>query len=94
MSEPERKRIIVRGRVQGVGYRLFALRWAQRLGVRGTVRNLPDGRSVEVVAEAEAALMAAFLGELRKGPPGGHVGEMEVEDIGEDGTFGAFEVVF
>jgi len=90
----ERKRVVVRGRVQGVGYRMFAVRWAERLGVRGTVRNLPDGRSVEVVAQAEPGAMEAFLGELRKGPAGGHVGEMVVEEMEGEAGFEGFEVVF
>ena len=52
------RRAVVRGRVQGVGYRLFALRGAQQLGLNGWVRNLPDG-SVETFAEGEEAAMEA-----------------------------------
>ena len=60
-------RYLVSGRVQGVGYRYFALRRAEALGVRGFVRNLDDGR-VEVVAEGPEAALAEFEGALRQGP--------------------------
>jgi acylphosphatase len=58
---------IVSGRVQGVGFRWFVQRAAERLGVRGTVRNLPDG-AVEVNAEANPAALDALIAELKTGP--------------------------
>jgi acylphosphatase len=60
-------RYLVSGRVQGVGYRYFALRSAESLGVCGFVRNLSDGR-VEVVGEASEEALAQFEGSLRQGP--------------------------
>ena len=60
-------RYIVRGRVQGVGYRYFVMREAAALGVSGFARNLPDG-SVEVIAEAADDVLAEFEGRLREGP--------------------------
>ena len=60
-------RYLVHGRVQGVGYRYYALRAAEQLGVAGFARNLPDG-SVEVVAEAPDAALEAFEERLRSGP--------------------------
>ncbi len=60
-------RYIVRGRVQGVGYRYFALRLAEALGVAGFARNLADGR-VEVVAEASEDVLADFEARLAEGP--------------------------
>ncbi|QYZ80382.1 hypothetical protein E2N92_03470 [Methanofollis formosanus] len=50
----------VNGRVQGVGYRSYVAGCAARTGVAGYVRNLPDS-TVEIVAEGEAADLAAFL---------------------------------
>lgn len=69
-------RAIVRGAVQGVGYRYFALRQASALGLAGWVRNLADG-SVEVAAEGPAAAVEAFLDLLRQGPPGARVTGLE-----------------
>lgn len=60
-------RYLVKGRVQGVGYRYFALRAAERLGVTGFVRNLSDGR-VEVVGEGPEEVLAEFEEQLRQGP--------------------------
>jgi len=60
--------VIVEGRVQGVGFRWWTRREALRLGLRGTVRNLPDGR-VEVQAVGSAEALALFLETLCTGPP-------------------------
>lgn len=57
----------IRGRVQGVGFRYFAERAAQRLGVSGWVRNDDDG-SVEVYAVGNAEQLAELSGMLRMGP--------------------------
>ena len=58
----------VTGRVQGVGYRFFVLRAARGLGLRGYVRNLPDG-SVEVAAVGNMADLQALASALEEGPP-------------------------
>jgi acylphosphatase len=73
------RRAIVSGRVQGVGFRFFAERAARRAGVRGWVRNLPDGR-VETVAEGEEAAVTRYLDEIRKGPLGGRVTDVRIEE--------------
>lgn len=58
----------VRGRVQGVGYRVFALREAGRLGLDGYVANEADG-SVRVVAEGRRDDLETLLERLTDGPP-------------------------
>ena len=57
------KRYFIRGRVQGVGFRYFAQREAEQLGLRGYTRNLDDGR-VEVYAVGTAEQLADFAGRL------------------------------
>ena len=59
----------VRGRVQGVGFRFFVVRAGRRLGLRGQVRNLPDGRRVEVIAQGPRPALDALVLQLRAGPP-------------------------
>lgn len=58
---------VVRGRVQGVGYRYFAQNWAADIGVTGWVRNRDDG-NVEVYAAGTPAQLDEFSGRLRQGP--------------------------
>jgi len=60
-------RYVVRGRVQGVGYRYFVWRQARDIGLGGYCRNLPDG-TVEVVAEGDEAGLGRLEDRLRKGP--------------------------
>jgi acylphosphatase len=80
-------RYLARGRVQGVGFRYFALKIAEELRVTGFVRNLPDG-SVEVVAEAGEAVLAEFEAKLRNGPSFGrveHLDRLPIEERGDTG---------
>ncbi len=86
-----RVRIIVKGRVQGVGYRFFTQRTALELGIRGYVRNLPDG-TVEVVAEGSPEVIEKFIERLKEGPPLAIVEDMEIQEIPPDEEFETFEV--
>jgi acylphosphatase len=74
----ESRRYFVSGIVQGVGYRYFAMRIAQRLGLSGFARNLPDGR-VEVYAAGSASKLAEFRKELERGPQGASVATVAEE---------------
>jgi acylphosphatase len=81
---------VVRGRVQGVGFRYFARQRAEVHGVAGFVRNLPDG-SVEVHAEGAPGAMSAFEQDLRRGPSFGRVDDASVIAVKARG-FDAFEI--
>jgi len=76
-------RILVSGRVQGVGFRAFAQRQADRLGIDGWVRNLQDGR-VEALAAGEAAAVAQFIEALRRGPLTARVAAVEVIEAADE----------
>lgn len=77
----ETRRIVIRGRVQGVGFRYYVVRSARDLGVCGTVRNCDDG-AVEVVFQAERVeAVEALIQRIRKGPPAARVERVEVETI-------------
>lgn len=73
------RRHLVSGRVQGVGFRWFVMRLAQREGLTGFVRNLPDGR-VEVVATGEAVRLERLAAALRAGPPHAQVTDVTITD--------------
>lgn len=71
-------RVLVRGHVQGVGFRYFTRDVGRQLGLRGWVRNLRDGRTVEVHAIGPPVALERFLEELRAGPPGALVTGVDV----------------
>jgi acylphosphatase len=73
-----RARVTVSGRVQGVGYRAFAVRVATQRGLVGGVRNLDDGR-VELEVEGLKDSILALLGELKVGPPASRVTTVQTE---------------
>jgi len=83
MPEPETKlearRFLVRGRVQGVGFRWFVEREAHILGVSGWVRNNPDG-SVEVLAMGTREQLAGLRSRLRQGPRAARVDNVDEAD--------------
>ena len=58
----------MRGKVQGVGFRDYIAKRAQLLGLSGWVRNLPDGESIEAVAEGDIASLETFAQEMMHGP--------------------------
>ena len=80
-------RYIVRGRVQGVGYRYFVMREAAALGVSGFARNLPDG-TVEVIAEAADDVLDLFEDRLREGPSFSRVTDLDRSAIAPRGDQG------
>ena len=93
-EEKHAKRFLVSGRVQGVGYRYFAVETAERIGVAGYAKNLNDGR-VEVYAIGTAAQLREFARELRRGPISAgvsNVAESEVELLPAFGS--GFSVTF
>ena len=69
---------MIGGRVQGVGFRMFAESAAAREGVHGYVRNLADGR-VEALVEGDQAAVDRVELALRRGPSGARVESFEVE---------------
>lgn len=77
------RRYLVRGRVQGVGYRWFVSREADRLGLRGYARNLPDG-TVEVVAQGPDQSLQTLERALEKGPSFARVVGVDKSDVPHD----------
>lgn len=82
------KRLHIRGRVQGVGYRESMRYEAERLGVTGWVRNRRDN-SVEAVVEGESSAVEAIIAWARTGPRGAYVVAVDVSEC--EGSFTAFD---
>jgi acylphosphatase len=91
MGALARARVLVSGRVQGVAFRQQAVDAAQRLGVTGWVRNLPDGR-VEALVEGDKPSVDALVAWCRHGPRLARVDEMRVTWEPHRGEFGDFRI--
>jgi acylphosphatase len=79
--------LTITGRVQGVGYRLWAKREARQRGLRGWVRNRSNG-DVEALAIGEAAQIDAFIQACHTGPSMARVSGVRREPAADDGTPG------
>ena len=89
--------VVIRGRVQGVGFRAWAHHQAELRGLEGWVRNRKDG-SVEAVFAGSPDITEAMLGACRKGPGGSRVESADVQErteasLGEAIRPGRFEVL-
>lgn len=82
-----RRKVRAHGRVQGVYFRDTTQRLAQRLGVAGFVRNLPDG-TVEGVFEGSERAVRALVDFCRDGPPDAEVDRLEVVEEPPEGLTG------
>jgi acylphosphatase len=85
------RRLIIGGRVQGVGFRYFTQEAAAREGVTGWVRNRPDGR-VEAYIEGEAETVTRLERALRRGPPAARVDDVEAESELPSGDYSDFVI--
>lgn len=74
---PHQALINITGKVQGVGYRLSALREAKELGLKGYVRNMPNG-SVEILAQGEKEKILKFAQWCKEGPSAAEVTHIKI----------------
>ena len=95
MSDPATQRLTAHiiGRVQGVGFRWWTMRQAQELGLTGWVMNDHDERTVEVVAEGRPSALDELEHRLRRGAPGSHVDDVEVQRSAASGEFSRFGIM-
>ncbi len=93
MPEVKGFHCIIKGRVQGVGFRAFAERHAVELGLTGYVRNTSEGH-VEIHAEGKEAALNQFLSFLKRGPSLAQVRKVDVEWLPPVSGYPGFEVRF
>lgn len=82
--------VVIKGAVQGVGYRHSTVRRAHLLGVTGWVQNMEDG-TVEALVQGNPDQVDHMLAWLNQGPPGAIVRELTTERIYSDKHYGRFE---
>ncbi|MGB8580479.1 MAG: acylphosphatase [Candidatus Sulfotelmatobacter sp.] len=87
----EARRLVIRGRVQGVGFRWFVEREAHILGIAGWVRNNADG-SVEVLAQGTRDQLFALRSRLREGPRAARVDAVEDSEAGPVAGLNSFRI--
>jgi acylphosphatase len=87
----EARRFVVRGRVQGVGFRWFVEREAHILGIAGWVRNNSDG-SVEVLAQGSRDQLLGLRSRLREGPRAARVDAVEESEAGMGPAVNSFRI--
>ena len=90
-DDPIAKRFLVRGRVQGVGFRWFVEREAHILHIAGWIRNNPD-TTVEVFAQGTRDQLSGLHQRLREGPRAARVDEVEVTEAEPTPGFTAFQI--
>ena len=85
------KYVQIGGRVQGVGFRYFTRKNAERIGITGWVRNLPGG-NVEAVIQGTQKQVEEMMALLHKGPQYSHVSNVDVIELESADEFQSFEV--
>ncbi len=88
---PKRVVVVVRGVVQGVGFRWFVQRTATDLGLDGWVRNRPDG-AVEILAQGPAAAVDTLLRAVEEGPDGASVSGVTIRHEPPTTAAGGFTI--
>lgn len=85
--------LIFYGKVQGVGFRKFVKRKADEIGVKGYVKNLPDG-TVEVVAQADENILEFFLQQIKDGPEKSSVERFVRKNLDKEVEYDEFKIEY
>lgn len=83
----------IKGKVQGVFFRASTRETAQKLGIRGWVRNLSDG-TVETVAEGDSDALEKFIDWCKKGPESAVVTDVDIDMQTATGKFDNFTIEY
>lgn len=87
------KKILVEGHVQGVGFRAKVKALAENLDLKGTVRNLSDGR-LEIIIQGPSSLIDSFVATIRDRPGAGKVSAIFQEDVPAIVHHERFEIIY
>lgn len=86
-------KIVIKGRVQGVGFRFSAQRFAEKSGVKGYIRNLVNG-NVEIVVQGDVKALQDLLVWAHRGPSTAEVESVAVEDTNIDKIYEHFSIMY
>jgi len=89
----EKVRVLVYGKVQGIGYRSFVRKYAKMLGLKGYVRNLPENK-VEAVFCGDKKDIERMIEIMKKNHPLAEVKDIKVEKIDIETNFSDFHIIF
>ena len=85
-------KIIIHGRVQGIFFRAFVKETADKLGIKGYVKNMPD-ETVEIIAEGDERAINELIKDCKKGPSGSFVKEVKAEKVRNNG-YSRFDIIY
>ena len=85
--------LIAHGMVQGVGFRFFVRDHATSSGLKGWVKNLPDG-TVEIHAEGEKEILENLIKKVEKGPFFGSVTHLTIDWVDPENIYSSFDIAF
>ena len=85
--------VLISGRVQGVGFRYFAVSAAEQFGIKGYVRNVRGGK-VEIVCQGDEEELKPFIEEVKKGPSFSVIADAVIEEMPEDKKYNSFEIKY
>ncbi|MEO8540579.1 MAG: acylphosphatase [bacterium] len=88
---PHRRRVVIHGNVQGIGFRLWLRNVANTLDLVGTCKLLEDG-SCEAIVQGERTLVKQFVVACKRGPSGAQVDGVETSTLRPDPSIGTFQV--
>ena len=86
-------KVLLSGRVQGVGFRYFAESVAGKYSVKGYVKNTPVGK-VEILCQGEEEEVGAFIDEVRKGPAFSVITDIVNQEIIDNKIYNSFEIKY
>lgn len=93
MRDIKTYRLLIDGRVQGVGFRYFTEEQARFHDIKGSVRNTIDNR-VEVICQGSEKNLESFFRELKKGPAFANVTGFKIESLKDVTEFGSFDIKY
>jgi acylphosphatase len=85
--------VLISGRVQGVGFRYFTVSRAENYGVKGYVKNTPEGK-VQIICQGEQDELDSFISAVKKGPSFSVITDIRIEEAPEEKKYNTFEIKY